>query len=138
MTDILYNRLNQEGPSPTTSANLSDNRYTINILSVTGQSVVHISQPGYLLSIEVSSKALNSQGENLNISSDNSSTTLPELLTGKGEKVNNASDVAVNSDGSVQLTRSASQTLPPNNLRQNNSGTAGAPHFGKYIRRGEA
>ncbi|WP_293149977.1 MULTISPECIES: CHAT domain-containing protein [unclassified Microcoleus] len=97
---------------------------TINILSVTGQSVVRISQPGYLLSIEVSSKALNSQGENPNTSSENSSATLPELLTGKGEKVNNASDVAVNSDGSVQLTRSASQTLPPNNLRQNNSGTA--------------
>ncbi|WP_293214387.1 MULTISPECIES: CHAT domain-containing protein [unclassified Microcoleus] len=97
---------------------------TINILSVTSPSVVRISQPGYLLSIEVSSQALNSQGENPNTSSENSSATLPELLTGKGEKVNNASDVAVNSDGSVQLTRSASQTLPPNNLRQNNSGTA--------------
>ncbi len=96
---------------------------TINILSVTGQSVVRISQPGYLLSIEVSSKVLNHLGGNPNTSSDNSSATFPKLLTGKGKKVNNASDVAVNSDGSVQLTRSASQTLPPNNLRQNNSGT---------------
>lgn len=97
---------------------------TINILSVTNQSVVRLSKPGYLFSIEVSSKALNSQGKNSNTSSKNSSATLPELLTGKGKKVNNASDVAVNSDGSVQLTRSASQTLPPNNLRENNNGKA--------------
>ena len=97
---------------------------TINILSVMGKSVVRISRPGYLLSIEVSSKALNGQGKNPNTSSNNSPANLPELLTGKGEKVNNASDVAINSDGSVQLARSASQTLPSNNLRQNNSRTA--------------
>jgi hypothetical protein len=27
MADSLHNRLNQEGPSPTTSANLCENRY---------------------------------------------------------------------------------------------------------------
>ncbi|MCU0544159.1 MAG: CHAT domain-containing protein [Oscillatoriaceae cyanobacterium Prado104] len=85
----------------------------LNILSVPGQSVVRISQPGFLLSVEVSSEALNSQTETVNSEPGKSTPTLAEMLTGLADKVNNASEVAVNSDGSVQLTRSASQTLSP-------------------------
>jgi filamentous hemagglutinin family protein len=96
----------------------------INIIPVPGKSVVRISQPGYLLSIEVSSEALNSQTsvEKQENGKSTSATTIPELLTGGGDKVN-ATGVAVNSDGTVQLTDSAPNNSPPNNLAENNSAT---------------
>jgi filamentous hemagglutinin family protein len=91
----------------------------INIVSVPGESVVRISQPGHLLSLEVSSEALNSQTENANGESEKSAATLPEMLTGRGGKVN-ATGVAVNSDGTVQLTDSTIRNVPGIGLPENN------------------
>lgn len=83
----------------------------INIIPVPGESVVRISQPGYLLSVEVSSEALNSQTQVENAMNGKSAATLPELLAGKGDTVN-ATGVAVNSDGTVQLTNFAIKNFP--------------------------
>jgi filamentous hemagglutinin family protein len=110
------------GGTVTNTGQLSAPLGQINISPVPGESVVRISQPGYLLSLEVSSKALNSQTENANADSDKSATTLPAMLTGGSDRVN-ASDVTVNSDGTVKLTNSTPQNPPANNSGENNSGT---------------
>ncbi|NJK77356.1 MAG: filamentous hemagglutinin N-terminal domain-containing protein, partial [Microcoleus sp. SU_5_6] len=120
------------GGTVTNTGQLSAPGGQINIIPVPGQSVVRISQPGFLLSVEVSSEVLNSQAETANSGSEKSTATLPEMLTGEADKVSNASDVAVNSDGTVQLTRLASQLPPPTNTTVNSptnttGGTAPPP-----------
>jgi len=49
------------GGTVTNTGKISAQGGQINIVSVPGESVVRISQPGHLLSLEVSSEALNSQ-----------------------------------------------------------------------------
>ncbi|MGL5066137.1 MAG: CHAT domain-containing protein [Microcoleus sp.] len=115
------------GGTVTNTGQLSAPGGQINIIPVPGQSVVRISQPGYLLSLEVSNNALNSQAETASASSEKSPATLPEILTGSDNKVNNASDVAVNSDGSVQLTRLSSQLPPSTNSQTNPTGGTTPP-----------
>ncbi|MFB8796288.1 MAG: CHAT domain-containing protein [Microcoleus sp.] len=91
----------------------------INIVSVPGASFVRISQPGHLLSLEVSSEALNSQTQVEKGENGKSAASLTELLTGRGDKVN-ATGVAVNSDGTVQLTDSTIRNVPGIGLPENN------------------
>jgi filamentous hemagglutinin family protein len=103
------------GGTVTNTGQLSAPGGQINIFPVPGQSVVRISQPGFLLSLEVSNKALNSQTETGSEGNEKLTATLPEMLTGETDKISNASDVTVNSDGIVQLTRLAAQLPPPTN-----------------------
>ncbi|HLO50686.1 MAG TPA: filamentous hemagglutinin N-terminal domain-containing protein, partial [Kamptonema sp.] len=74
----------------------------ITIAAVPGQSLVRISQPGHLLSLEVGIAALGIENGIL-------PATIGQLLT--GAKLGNATGLAVQSDGSVQLTNSG-VTLP--------------------------
>ncbi|MGB3266503.1 MAG: filamentous hemagglutinin N-terminal domain-containing protein, partial [Microcoleus sp.] len=109
------------GGTVTNTGQVSVEGGQIYIVTVPDKSSVRISQPGYLLSIEVSSEALNSQSNTANADSEKSTATLPEMLTGGGGQVN-ASDVAVSSDGSVKLTNSNPPKSSQNNLGTNNSG----------------
>ncbi|NJK66930.1 MAG: filamentous hemagglutinin N-terminal domain-containing protein [Microcoleus sp. SU_5_3] len=114
--------LNLLGGTVTNTGQVSAPDGQINIIPVPGESVVRISQPGHLLSVELSSKALNSQTqvEKEENGKSTSAATLPELLTGGGDKVN-ATGVTINSDGTVQLTDSAPNNSPSNNLAENNN-----------------
>ncbi len=96
----------------------------INIISVPGERVIRISQPGYLLSLEVPGEALNSPTQ-IAEESEKSAATLPELLTGTGGKIN-ASGVAVRGEGTVRLTNSAARNVLTN-LAQNNRAAVAIP-----------
>jgi CHAT domain-containing protein len=81
----------------------------ITIAAVPGESLVKISQPGHLLSLEIQPIG-NSQLPIVN--PQFSIPSLPQLLTGAGGI--NANKVQVNADGSVQLT-AAGPTIPVEN-----------------------
>ncbi|WP_427160122.1 CHAT domain-containing protein [Aliinostoc sp. HNIBRCY26] len=66
------------------------------IAAVPGSSLVRISQPGHLLSLEIDSKAITPSGIN--------PLSLPELLTGKGQDLDIGTKV--DNSGSVKLTNS--------------------------------
>ncbi len=74
----------------------------INVAAVPGENVLRISQPGLLLSLEISAGGnLGNSPQGLN------PVSLPQLLTGIGQ--NQATGVAVAADGSVQLLGSGLQ-----------------------------
>lgn len=91
----------------------------INIVPVPGKSVVRISQPGHLLSLEVSGETLNSETQPGKDQNGKSAASLPELLTGRGDTAN-ATGVTINSDGSVQLTDSMMRSISGIGLPENN------------------
>ena len=71
----------------------------ITLMAVPGTSLVRISQPGHLLSLEIQS-AQNSTSQSTNFTP----LSLPELLTGVG--VSQATKLSVQPNGTVQLTNS--------------------------------
>lgn len=73
---------------------------TITIAAVPGQNLVHISQSGHLLSLEVQPIAIGSQPGSWTVPV----LSLPQLLTGGGG--NQATGLIVNSSGQVELTGS--------------------------------
>ncbi|TAG97992.1 MAG: CHAT domain-containing protein [Oscillatoriales cyanobacterium] len=91
----------------------------INIVPVPGKSVVRISQPGHLLSLEVSGEILNSETQLGKDQNGKSAASLPELLTGRGDRAN-ATGVTINSDGTVELTDSTIRNVPGIGLPENN------------------
>lgn len=93
-------------------------RGQINILPVPGKSVVRISQPGHLLSLEVSEETLNSEAQ-LSNQNGKLAASLPELLTGRAD-IANATGVTINSDGTVELTDSMIRNVPGIGLPENN------------------
>ncbi|MFM9268246.1 CHAT domain-containing protein [Tychonema sp. BBK16] len=91
----------------------------INIVPVPGKSVVRISQPGHLLSLEVSGEIFNSETQLAKQQNEKLAANLPELLTGKGD-IANATGLIINSDGSVQLTDSTMRSVSGIGLPENN------------------
>jgi filamentous hemagglutinin family protein len=87
------------GGSVTNTGQLTAPSGTITIAAVPGESLVRISQPGHLLSLEVSPPR-NHQGQHLPITP----VDLPTLLTSTAGGVETR--LSVNPDGSVQLTGS--------------------------------
>ncbi|HEY9853828.1 MAG TPA: filamentous hemagglutinin N-terminal domain-containing protein, partial [Leptolyngbyaceae cyanobacterium] len=79
----------------------------ITIASVPGTSIVRLSQPGFVLSLDVQNPAQN-------VSQPNDWTlpiaSLPQMLT--GGKGGNATGVTVNSDGTIQLIGSGINIVP--------------------------
>jgi filamentous hemagglutinin family protein len=77
---------------------------SINLVAIPGKSVLRLSQPGYLLSLEVpSSDTSSTQPGNWTVPIK----SLPQLLTGPGAE--QATGVSVNSNGQVVLTSSGIQ-----------------------------
>ena len=94
----------------------------ITIATVPGESLVRLSQPGYLLSLEVNPIANNS---NLPNNWNLSIASLPQMLTGGSG--GSATGVIVNQDGSVKLTGSGI-TIPQEgntNIASGNINVAG-------------
>ncbi|NEO53855.1 MAG: filamentous hemagglutinin N-terminal domain-containing protein [Okeania sp. SIO3B5] len=91
------NNLTLLGGTVINTGQLSTPGGNINIAAVEGNSTLKISQPGHLLSLEVSSTV----GNRENIPSFLPVVLLPELLTG-GE-INHATSVSINSQGDVVL-----------------------------------
>ena len=91
------NNLTLLGGTVINTGQLSTPGGNVNITAVEGNSTLKISQPGNLLSLEISSTVENRE----NISSFLPVLLLPELLTG-GE-INHATSVSINSQGDVVL-----------------------------------
>ncbi len=87
------------GGSVLNAGTLSSPGGNITVAAVPGSSMVRISQPGHLLSLEVGA-GIGGLGEGLGFNPP----SLPELLTGSG--LSHASQVQVNGDGSIQLVGS--------------------------------
>ncbi|MDJ0517446.1 MAG: filamentous hemagglutinin N-terminal domain-containing protein [Trichodesmium sp. MO_231.B1] len=85
---------------------LSTTNGNITIAAVEGGSVLRISQPGHLLSLEVDSRI-----EDI---SNLDTLALPELLTGREE--NNATSIIVNSNGELELTDNTIIADTPGNV----------------------
>ncbi|MGK7920948.1 MAG: filamentous hemagglutinin N-terminal domain-containing protein, partial [Trichodesmium sp.] len=85
---------------------LSTTNGNITIAAVEGGSVLRISQPGHLLSLEVDSTI-----EDI---SNLDTLSLPELLTGGAE--NNATSIIVNSNGELELTDNTIIADTPGNV----------------------
>ncbi|MBD2440968.1 CHAT domain-containing protein [Nostoc sp. FACHB-110] len=68
----------------------------ITIVAVPGSSLVRISQPGHILSLEIDPKAITDSGIN--------PLSLPDLLTGAGHNL--ATRITVDNSGAVRLTNS--------------------------------
>ncbi|KOR33669.1 hypothetical protein AM228_28515, partial [Planktothricoides sp. SR001] len=86
------------------SGNLSAPGGNISIAAVPGESIVRISQPGNILSLDIATPGLNQGVIN--------PLSLPELLTG-GSQILDATEVQHNPDGTITLTSSA-VTIDPN------------------------
>ncbi|MDY7008912.1 MAG: CHAT domain-containing protein [Cyanobacteriota bacterium] len=92
------NNLTLLGGTVINTGQLSTPGGNINIAAVEGNSTIRISQPGNLLSLEISSTV----GNRENISSFFPVLLLPELLTGISE-INNATSISINSQGNIVL-----------------------------------
>ncbi|AFZ24102.1 hypothetical protein Cylst_1845 [Cylindrospermum stagnale PCC 7417] len=90
------NNLNLLGGSVVSTGKLSAPGGNITVASVPGEKLLRISQPGHLLSLEISP-----------ISGGISAPTLPQLLT--GGNFTNATSLTVNSNGHLELTGSGIQ-----------------------------
>lgn len=101
------------GGSVTNTGQLTAPSGTITIAAVPGESLVRISQPGHLLSLEVSPPR-NNQGQQLPIAP----VDLPTLLTSTAGSVETR--LSVNPNGTVQLTGAGTRI-------QTNKGTAMLP-----------
>ncbi|KOR33615.1 hypothetical protein AM228_28815, partial [Planktothricoides sp. SR001] len=86
------------------SGNLSAPGGNISIAAVPGESLVRISQPGNILSLDIATPGLNQGVIN--------PLSLPQLLTG-GSQILDATQVQQNADGTITLTSSA-VTIDPN------------------------
>ncbi|WP_354635594.1 CHAT domain-containing protein [Planktothricoides raciborskii] len=86
------------------SGNLNVPGGNISIAAVPGESIVRISQPGNILSLDIATPGLNQGVIN--------PLSLPELLTG-GSQILDATQVQHNADGTITLTSSA-VTIDPN------------------------
>ncbi|KOR34316.1 hypothetical protein AM228_24630, partial [Planktothricoides sp. SR001] len=86
------------------SGNLSAPGGNISIAAVPGESLVRISQPGNILSLDIATPGLNEGVIN--------PLSLPELLTG-GSQILDATQVQHNADGTITLT-SSGVTIDPN------------------------
>lgn len=82
----------------------------ITIAAVPGENLMRVSQNGMLLSLDVEPAAI-ANNENLPSAQGISPLSVPELLTG-GQSVTNADEIAVNPDGTVQLTGSGISITP--------------------------
>ncbi|MCU0541214.1 MAG: hypothetical protein MUE44_03390 [Oscillatoriaceae cyanobacterium Prado104] len=101
--------LNLLGGSVLNAGQLTAPSGQITIAAVPGESLVRLSQPGHLLSLEI--QPLN--GTQLPITNPEISIpSIPQLLTGSGEI--HAGGVQVNPDGTVQLT-AGGPLIPTNN-----------------------
>ncbi len=87
------------GGSILNAGSLSSAGGKITLAAVPGSRTVRISQPGHLLSLEVGA-GMGGLGEGLGLTPQ----SLPELLTGSG--LSHASQVRVNSNGTIQLVGS--------------------------------
>ncbi|NJR20691.1 MAG: CHAT domain-containing protein [Richelia sp. CSU_2_1] len=91
--------LNLLGGAVLNSGQLTAPAGQITIAAVPGESLVRISQPGHLLSLEIQPIT----GSQIPVTNPEVPIpTIPQLLTGSGE--NHAGGVQVNPDGTVQLT----------------------------------
>lgn len=86
------------------SGNLSATGGNISIAAVPGESLVRISQPGNILSLDIATPGLNEGVIN--------PLSLPQLLTG-GSQILDATQVQQNADGTITLT-SSGVTIDPN------------------------
>ena len=77
------------------------------VMAVPGESLIRLSQPGHLLSVELTSDILPSESQEVPV---NLPLTLPKLLTGE-TSVDEANAITLNSLGKITLTQTG-ETLP--------------------------
>ncbi|NET40421.1 CHAT domain-containing protein [Okeania sp. SIO2B3] len=80
----------------------------ITIAAVNGGDTLRISQPGHLLSLDVSPTSNNLSGQSI------TPTSLPELLT--GGDIHHASSVVMNAQGNLELTDTAGVAIASGNI----------------------
>ncbi|NEN88041.1 MAG: filamentous hemagglutinin N-terminal domain-containing protein, partial [Okeania sp. SIO3H1] len=112
----------------------------ITIAAVNGGDTLRISQPGHLLSLDVSPTSNNLSGQSI------TPILLPELLT--GGDIHHASSVVMNAQGNLELTDTAGVaidfqsanaiasgnidvSIPPNPHSTQSAATSGLPHLTK-------
>jgi filamentous hemagglutinin family protein len=101
--------LNLIGGTVINTGQLSAPEGQIIVTSVPGENVVRLSQPGSVLSLEI--QLFNDGQTNF------TSSSLPQLLTGAA--VQNATNITVNNDGTIQLTGSGLSVAPETGMTIN-------------------
>ncbi|NEO53856.1 MAG: CHAT domain-containing protein [Okeania sp. SIO3B5] len=91
----------------------------VTIAAVNGGDTLRISQPGHLLSLDVSPTANNLSGQSI------TPMSLPELLT--GGDIDHASSVVINAQGNLELTDTAGVAIASGNIdvSDTSNGSAG-------------
>ncbi|NEP91066.1 MAG: CHAT domain-containing protein [Okeania sp. SIO2C2] len=89
----------------------------ITIAAVNGGDTLRISQPGHLLSLDVSPTSNNLSGQSI------TPILLPELLT--GGDIHHASSVVINAQGNLELTDTAGLAIASGNINVSDTSTDG-------------